>query len=230
MLVQSGTIDVIIIDSVAALVPKAELEGDMGDHHIGTQARLMSQALRKLTGSLGKGNKTVLIFINQIRHKIGVMFGSPETTSGGNALKFYCSARLDIRRIGQIKSGETILGNQIKVKVTKNKLAPPYREALFDIEFGKGISKYGELVDLGTKAKVIEKAGAWYSYNGEKLGQGREKVKLYFEQNPTIAEQIEKEIRAKLLSEASLADSVLGAEPAVEEEKEVAVEPTAVPA
>ncbi|PRP88709.1 recombinase A [Planoprotostelium fungivorum] len=197
--VQSNTTDVIVIDSVAALVPKAELEGNMGDSHVGLQARLMSQALRKLTGALGKSNRTMIIFINQIRHKIGVMFGSPETTTGGNALKFYASARVDVRRVQSIKVGENIIGNQVRAKVVKNKLAAPYREALFDIEFGKGLSKTGELVDLGVKSRVLEKSGAWLIYQGEKLANGREKTKQYLEENPVLAEKIEAEVRDRLL-------------------------------
>jgi len=208
-LVSSGTMDVIVIDSVAALVPKAELEGEMGAHHPGSQARLMSQALRKLTGNLSKTNKTILIFINQIRHKIGVMFGSPETTSGGNALKFYSSARLDIRRVGSLKNGEQVVGNHVRVKVVKNKLAPPFKETLFDIEFGKGISKV-ELVDLAVTTKVLEKSGAWYSYNGEKIAQGREKAKLYFEANPDVANAVEKVVREKLLSDPSITNLAVG--------------------
>jgi len=214
MLVQEGNIDVVVIDSVAALVTKAELDGHMGDHHIGSQARLMSQGLRKLTGSIGKSrtSKTILVFINQIRHKIGVMFGSPETTSGGTALKYYSSARLDIRRVTSIKNGEQVIGNQIKVKVIKNKLAPPYREAIFDIDFGKGISKNGELVDLGVKSKVLEKTGAWYSFKGEKIAQGREKAKFYFDQNPAVAAEIEADIRRKLLCEEEIGEFLGGIE------------------
>jgi len=195
LLVQDGSMDVIVIDSVSALVPRAELDGDMGSFQVGAQARLMSQALRKLTGSLGKASKTVLIFINQIRMKIGVMFGNPETTSGGNSLKFYASQRLDIRRTGSIKQGDAITGNQIKVKVVKNKLSPPYREAFFDIEFGKGISKSGELVDLAVKAKLLEKSGAWYFYNGNQIAQGREKTKTYFEENPSVAAELETQLK-----------------------------------
>jgi recombination protein RecA len=183
-----------VIDSVAALTPKAELEGEMGDHHVGLQSRLMSQALRKITGSVSKSN-TMVIFINQIRMKIGVMFGSPETTSGGNALKFYSSVRMDIRRIGAIKDKDQIVGNSTRVKVVKNKVAPPFKVVEFDLMYGKGISKTGELVDLGVKAGVVEKAGAWYAYKGEKMGQGREQAKVYLEQNPKVAEEVEKIIR-----------------------------------
>ena len=201
-LVRSGSISVLVIDSVAALTPRAELEGEMGDHHMGLQARLMSQALRKLTGSVSKTN-TMIIFINQIRMKIGVMFGSPETTAGGNALKFYSSVRLDIRRIGAIKDKEEIIGNQTRVKVVKNKVAPPFKVVEFDIMYGEGISKLGEVVDLAAKANIIEKAGAWYSYKGEKVGQGRENVKQYLKLNPKIAAEIEMAVRAnaKLISE-----------------------------
>ena len=193
-LIKSGSISVLVIDSVAALTPKAELEGEMGDHHVGLQSRLMSQALRKITGSVSKSN-TMVIFINQIRMKIGVMFGSPETTSGGNALKFYSSVRMDIRRIGAIKDKDEIIGNSTRVKVVKNKVAPPFKVVEFDLMYGKGISKTGELVDLGVKAGVVEKAGAWYAYKGEKIGQGRENAKIFLEQNPKAAEEIEKTIR-----------------------------------
>jgi recombination protein RecA len=201
-LVRSGSISVLVVDSVAALTPRAELEGEMGDHHMGLQARLMSQALRKLTGSVSKTN-TMIIFINQIRMKIGVMFGSPETTAGGNALKFYSSVRLDIRRIGAIKDKEEIIGNQTRVEVVKNKVAPPFKVVEFDIMYGEGISKLGEVVDLAAKANIIEKAGAWYSYKGEKVGQGRENVKQYLKLNPKIAAEIEMAVRtnAKLISE-----------------------------
>lgn len=193
-LVRSGSLDVLVIDSVAALVPRAELEGEMGDSHMGLQARLMSQALRKLTGSISKSG-TIVIFINQIRMKIGVMFGNPETTTGGNALKFYASVRLDIRRIGALKNGETIVGNQTKVKVVKNKLAPPFRVVEFDIMYGEGISKAGEILDLGVNANIIEKSGSWFSYNGERIGQGRENVRKFFKENPKVAAEIEKKIR-----------------------------------
>ena len=199
MLVRSGAVDIVVIDSVAALTPKAEIEGDMGDSHMGLQARLMSQALRKLTGNIKRSN-TLVIFINQIRMKIGVMFGSPETTTGGNALKFYSSVRLDIRRIGAIKKGDEIVGNETKVKVVKNKVAPPFKLAHFEILYGEGISHEGELIDLGVEHKLIEKAGAWYSYNGDKIGQGKEKVRIFLKENPDIANTIEQTLRAKLLT------------------------------
>ncbi|MAV48598.1 MAG: recombinase RecA [Pelagibacteraceae bacterium] len=201
-LVRSGAVSVLVVDSVAALTPRAELEGDMGDTHVGLQARLMSQALRKLTGSISKSN-TMVIFINQIRMKIGVMFGSPETTAGGNALKFYSSVRLDIRRIGAIKEKDEIIGNQTRVKVVKNKVAPPFKVVEFDIMYGEGISKMGELIDLGAKANIIEKSGAWYSYKGEKIGQGKENAKQYLKNNVNIAAEIEMAIRANagLISE-----------------------------
>jgi len=195
-LVKSGSISVIVIDSVAALTPKAEIEGDMGDHHVGLQSRLMSQALRKLTSSISNTN-TMMIFINQIRMKIGVMFGSPETTSGGNALKFYSSVRMDIRRIGAIKDKDVIIGNSTRVKVVKNKVSPPFKVVEFDLMYGKGISKVGELIDLGAKAEIVEKSGAWYAYKGEKIGQGRENAKIYLEQNPNVAAEIEMAIREK---------------------------------
>jgi len=195
-LIKSGSISVLVIDSVAALTPRAELEGEMGDHHVGLQSRLMSQALRKLTSAVAKTN-TMVIFINQIRMKIGVMFGNPETTSGGNALKFYSSVRLDIRRIGAIKDKDQIVGNSTRVKVVKNKVSPPFKVVEFDLMYGKGISKVGELIDLGAKANVVEKAGAWYAYKGEKIGQGRENAKIYLEQNPKVAAEIEMLIRTK---------------------------------
>ena len=196
-MVKSGGVDLVIVDSVAALVPKAELDGEMGDTHVGLQARLMSQALRKLTGTVAKTNCTV-IFINQIRMKIGVMFGSPETTTGGNALKFYASVRVDIRRTGSLKNKEEVIGNQTKVKVVKNKVAPPFRVVDVDIMYGQGISKFGEIIDLGVREEIVEKAGAWYSYEGEKIGQGKENAKIFLEENPEIAEKIEKQIREKL--------------------------------
>ncbi len=199
MLVRSGAVDVIVIDSVAALTPKAEIEGEMGDQHMGLQARLMSQALRKLTGNLKRSN-TLAIFINQIRMKIGVMFGSPETTTGGNALKFYSSVRLDIRRIGSIKKGDEVTGSETRVKVVKNKVAPPFRQAEFEIIYGEGISRLGEVVDFGVKIGLIEKSGAWYSYAGNRIGQGKENAKQYLQENPTIATELEAAIRAKLLS------------------------------
>jgi len=198
MLVRSGSIDVVVIDSVAALTPKAEIEGDMGDSHMGLQARLMSQALRKLTANIQRSN-TMVIFINQIRMKIGVMFGNPETTTGGNALKFYSSVRLDIRRIGAIKKGDEITGNETRVKVVKNKMAPPFKQAEFQILYGEGISREGEIIDLGVKHEFVEKSGAWYSYNGERIGQGKENVREFLKQNPDIAAEIEGKIRAKLL-------------------------------
>ncbi len=189
MLIRSGAIDIVVIDSVAALVPRAEIEGDMGDSHMGLQARLMSQALRKLTGGISK-TMTTLIFINQIRMKIGVVFGNPETTTGGNALKFYASVRLDIRRIGAIKDGQDIVGNRTRVKVVKNKIAPPFKEAEFDIMYGEGISKTGDLLDVGVNAEIIDKSGSWYSYNGERIGQGRENVKKFLNENPDIYDSI----------------------------------------
>jgi len=210
-LIKSGSISVIVVDSVAALTPRAELEGEMGDHHVGPQSRLMSQALRKLTGSIANTN-TMMIFINQIRMKIGVMFGNPETTSGGNALKFYSSVRMDIRRIGAIKDKEQIVGNSTRVKVVKNKVSPPFKVVEFDLMYGKGISKVGELIDLGAKADVVEKAGAWYAYKGEKIGQGRENAKIYLEQNPKIAAEIELAIRTK----AGLISKKIESNPAVE--------------
>lgn len=196
-LVRSGGVELLIVDSVAALVPKAEIEGEMGDSHMGLQARLMSQALRKLTGSISKTN-CMVIFINQIRMKIGVMFGNPETTTGGNALKFYASVRLDIRRIGSIKDKEEITGNQTRIKVVKNKVAPPFKIAEFDIMYNEGISKVGEIVDLGVKADIIEKAGSWFAYNGEKIGQGRENAKAFLRANPDIANTIEDQIRKNI--------------------------------
>ena len=194
-LVRSGAIDVLVVDSVAALTPRAEIEGEMGDSLPGLQARLMSQALRKLTASISKSN-CMVVFINQIRMKIGVMFGSPETTTGGNALKFYASVRLDIRRIGAIKEREEVVGNQTRVKVVKNKVAPPFKQVEFDIMYGEGISKVGELVDLGVTAGIVEKSGSWYSYNGERIGQGRENAKTFLKQNPDVAQAIEQAIRA----------------------------------
>jgi len=195
MLVRSGAVDLVIVDSVAALVPKAEIEGEMGDSHMGLQARLMSQALRKLTGTISKSGTTI-IFINQLRMKIGVMFGSPETTTGGNALKFYASIRLDIRRLAAIKNGEQIIGNRTRVKVVKNKVAPPFREVEFDIYYGQGIQKDGELIDIGADMGVIEKSGSWLSYNGQKIGQGRDNAKQFFAENPKILAEIEAKIRA----------------------------------
>jgi recombination protein RecA len=196
-LILSGALDVVVIDSVAALVPKAELEGEMGDSKMGLQARLMSQALRKLTATISKTN-TICIFINQLREKIGVMFGNPETTTGGNALKFYSSVRLDIRRMSQIKDGEEAVGNRVKVKVVKNKVAPPFRNAEFDIIFGEGISKVGEIIDMGVEMGIIQKSGSWFSYNTDKLGQGREAVKSLFKDNPQLADEVEAKIREKI--------------------------------
>ena len=196
-LVRSGSVDLIVVDSVAALTPKAELEGEMGDSLPGLQARLMSQALRKLTGTIKKSN-TMVIFINQIRMKIGVMFGSPETTTGGNALKFYASVRLDIRRIGSIKRGEEVVGNETKVKVVKNKVSPPFKEAEFDILYGEGISREGEIIDMGVIAKVVEKSGAWYAYNGEKIGQGKDNCREFLKENPALAVEIENKVRESL--------------------------------
>jgi recombination protein RecA len=199
ILVRSGAVDVVVIDSVAALVPKAEIEGDMGDSHVGLQARLMSQALRKLTANIKKSG-TLVIFINQIRMKIGVMFGNPETTTGGNALKFYASVRLDIRRIGAVKRGEEVVGSETRVKVVKNKVAPPFRQAEFEILYGEGSSREGELIELGVNHNLVEKSGAWYSYNGERIGQGKDNTRLYLKEHPEIATAIDAQLRAKLLN------------------------------
>jgi recombination protein RecA len=207
-LVRSGAVDVLVVDSVAALVPRAELEGEMGDTHVGLHARLMSQALRKLTGSVSRSN-TLLVFLNQIRLKIGVMFGNPETTTGGNALKFYASIRLEIRRIGSIKDRETTTGNQTRVKVVKNKMAPPFRQVDFDIMYGEGISKVGELIDLGVKAGIVEKSGAWFSCDSQRVGQGRENAKQFMRDNPAVAESVEKRIRDQA---AGLASTMLAGE------------------
>ncbi len=212
-LVRSGAIDVLVIDSVAALVPRAEIEGEMGDSHMGLQARLMSQALRKLTATISRSH-AVVIFINQIRMKIGVMFGNPETTTGGNALKFYASLRLDIRRIGAIKEGDTIIGGRTRVKVVKNKLAPPFKEAEFDLLYGKGISREGELVDLGSEMEIVEKSGAWYSFNGERIGQGRESAKEFLRQNPEAA----KELTARILEKNAIKSP--GSDPRAQEKRE----------
>ena len=206
MLVRSSAVDVIVIDSVAALTPKAEIEGEMGDSHVGLHARLMSQALRKLTANIKRSN-CMVVFINQIRMKIGVMFGSPETTTGGNALKFYCSVRLDIRRIGAIKKADEVLGNQTRVKVVKNKLAPPFRMAEFEILYGFGISREGELIDLGVNENIVNKSGAWYSYRGDRLGQGKENAREFLQSNPEVAATIEAEVRARLLPSAPQDDS-----------------------
>ena len=213
-LVRSGAIDVLVIDSVAALVPRAELEGEMGDSHVGLHARLMSQALRKLTGSVSKSN-TMLVFLNQIRLKIGVMFGNPETTTGGNALKFYASIRMEIRRVGAIKNGDQVVGNQTRVKVVKNKLAPPFRQVEFDIMYGEGISKVGELIDLGVKANVVEKSGAWYSVESQRIGQGRENAKQFLREHKDVAELVERKLREQ-------AGTVATAMLASEEEQEAA--------
>jgi recombination protein RecA len=214
MLVRSGSIDVVVVDSGAALTPKAEIEGDMGDSHMGLQARLMSQALRKLTGNIKRSN-TMVIFINQIRMKIGVMFGNPETTTGGNALKFYASVRLDIRRIGAIKKGDEILGNETRVKVVKNKMAPPFKKAEFQILYGEGISREAELIDLGVQHGFVEKSGAWYSYGSDRIGQGKDNVREFLKQNPDIAGEIEARLRAKLLGKD---------EPVVAEDEELEAE------
>ncbi len=213
-LVRSGAIDVLVVDSVAALVPKAELEGEMGDSHMGLQARLMSQALRKLTSTIARSN-TLVIFINQIRMKIGVMFGNPETTTGGNALKFYASVRIDIRSIGKIKDKEDIIGSQTRVKIVKNKVAPPFKVVDFDIMYGEGISKTGELVDLGVKANVIEKSGAWFSYNGDKIGQGRENAKIFLKEHPDLALEIENKIKADA---GHLSSEMIGGDAAIDDE------------
>ena len=217
MLVRSGAVDVIVVDSVAALTPKAEIEGEMGDSHMGLQARLMSQALRKLTGNIKRSNAMV-IFINQIRMKIGVMFGSPETTTGGNALKFYSSVRLDIRRIGAIKKGDEVIGNQTRVKVVKNKVAPPFKQAEFEILYGEGISREGEIIDLGVANGIVDKAGSWYSYGDDRIGQGKENVREYLKANPAMSEEIEARIRAALLP-----DTTAGAD-ADADDKEAAAE------
>ncbi len=201
MLVRSGAVDIVVVDSVAALTPKAEIEGDMGDSHVGLQARLMSQALRKLTGNIKRSN-TMVIFINQIRMKIGVMFGNPETTTGGNALKFYSSVRLDIRRIGAIKRGDEVVGNETRVKVVKNKVAPPFKQVEFDLLYGEGISREGEIIDLGVKEGIIDKSGAWYSYNGDRIGQGKDNARKFLKEHPEIAADIERQIRERLLPAA----------------------------
>ena len=195
-MVRSGAVDIVIVDSVAALVPKAEIDGDMGDSHVGLQARLMSQALRKLTSVISKSN-CIVIFINQLREKVGVMFGNPETTTGGRALKFYSSIRLDVRRIESLKQGGEVVGNRTRIKVVKNKIAPPFREAEFDIMFGQGISKEGDVLDLAANFGIVNKSGAWYAYNGEKIGQGRENAKIYLKENPAVCEEIESKVRAQ---------------------------------
>ena len=207
MLVRSGAVDLVVVDSVAALTPKAEIEGDMGDSHVGLQARLMSQALRKLTGNIKRSN-TLVVFINQIRMKIGVMFGSPETTTGGNALKFYSSVRLDIRRIGALKKGDEIIGNETRVKVVKNKVAPPFKQAVFDIMYNEGISRESELIELGVEHDIVEKTGAWYSYKGERLGQGKENVRQFLKDSPDIAQEIESLIREKVIPVSKTEDGI----------------------
>jgi recombination protein RecA len=220
MLVRSGAVDIVVVDSVAALTPKAEIEGEMGDMHVGLHARLMSQALRKLTGNIKRSN-TIVIFINQIRMKIGVMFGNPETTTGGNALKFYASVRLDIRRIGALKNGEEVIGNQTRVKVVKNKVAPPFREAEFEILYGAGISRNGEVIDIGVAQGFVEKSGSWYSYNGERVGQGKENARDFLIQNPEIANEIDRQIRERLLpKKASAAAAAAEAAEAADDAEE----------
>ena len=216
MLVRSGAVDIVVVDSVAALTPKAEIEGDMGDSHMGLHARLMSQALRKLTSNIKRSN-TLVIFINQIRMKIGVMFGNPETTTGGNALKFYASVRLDIRRIGAIKKGDEIVGNETRVKVVKNKMAPPFKKAEFEILYGEGISIEGELIDLGVKQGIVDKAGAWYSYNGDRIGQGKDNVRNFLKEHPEIAQDIDKQLRSKLLATAAPVSEEAETDEALEE-------------
>jgi recombination protein RecA len=206
MLVRSGAVDIVVVDSVAALTPKAEIEGEMGDSHVGLQARLMSQALRKLTGNIKRTNCTV-IFINQIRMKIGVMFGSPETTTGGNALKFYSSVRLDIRRIGALKRGDEVIGNETRVKVVKNKMAPPFRQAVFEILYGEGISREGELIELGVEHGLVKKSGAWYSYGDDRIGQGKDNVRQFLKDNPDMADEIDRLVREKLLPKAKAAET-----------------------
>ena len=216
MLVRSGAVDIVVVDSVAALTPKAEIEGAMGDSHMGLQARLMSQALRKLTANIQRSN-TMVVFINQIRMKIGVMFGSPETTTGGNALKFYSSVRLDIRRIGAIKKGDEVIGNQTRVKVVKNKVSPPFKQAEFEILYGQGISRYGEIIDLGVAHNIVDKAGSWYSYGDDRIGQGKENVREYLKTNPETAAEIEQKIRATLLPDTAVAPAADDAEAVAQE-------------
>lgn len=211
MLVRSGAVDVLIVDSVAALTPRAEIEGEMGDHHVGLQARLMSQALRKITGNIKNAN-CLVIFINQIRMKIGVMFGNPETTTGGNALKFYASVRLDIRRIGAVKEGEEVIGSETRVKVVKNKVAPPFKQAEFQILYGSGINRLGEVVDYGVKLGLIDKAGAWYSYQGNKIGQGKNNVMKFLQENPAVAQELEQKVRTELLATSALSLSPSGSD------------------
>ncbi|MEJ2480773.1 MAG: recombinase RecA, partial [Acidihalobacter sp.] len=209
MLVRSSAVDMVVVDSVAALTPKAEIEGEMGDSHVGLQARLMSQALRKLTANIKRSN-TLVIFINQIRMKIGVMFGNPETTTGGNALKFYSSVRLDIRRVGAIKKGDEVIGNETRVKVVKNKVAPPFRQAEFEILYGEGISREGELIELGVREGLVEKSGAWYSYNGERIGQGKDNVRNFLKEHPEMADEIDRTLRERLLPKRN--EEAVGAE------------------
>jgi recombination protein RecA len=213
MVVRSGAVDVVVVDSVAALTPKAEIEGEMGDSHVGLQARLMSQALRKMTGNI-KNSNTLVIFINQIRMKIGVMFGSPETTTGGNALKFYSSVRLDIRRIGAVKEGDEVIGNETRVKVVKNKVAPPFRQTEFQILYGQGINRMGEILDIGVQQGLVEKSGAWYSYKGDRIGQGRKNSADFLLENAEISDEIEVEIRRRLLPQPRTTDEVIIPEPA----------------
>jgi recombination protein RecA len=228
MLVRSAAVDVVVVDSVAALTPKAEIEGDMGDSHMGLQARLMSQALRKLTGNIKRSN-TMVIFINQIRMKIGVMFGSPETTTGGNALKFYASVRLDIRRIGAIKRGDEVIGNETRVKVVKNKVAPPFKQCEFQILYGEGSSREGELIDLGVKNGMVEKAGAWYSYNEERIGQGKDNVRTFLKEHPEIAEDLDKRLRLELLPKAKAKEDKTSDSEATDSNPEVEPELVEIP-
>jgi len=217
MLVRSGAVDVLVVDSVAALTPRAEIEGEMGDHHVGLQARLMSQALRKITGNIKNAN-CLVIFINQIRMKIGVMFGNPETTTGGNALKFYASVRLDIRRIGAVKEGEEVVGSETRVKVVKNKVAPPFKQAEFQILYGMGINRMGEVIDYGVKLGLVDKAGSWYSYQGNKIGQGKNNVMKFLQENPVVAQELEQKVRSELLQSSALSLSPNGADVADEVE------------
>jgi recombination protein RecA len=227
MLVRSGAVEVVVVDSVAALTPKAEIEGDMGDSHMGLQARLMSQALRKLTANIKRSN-TMVIFINQIRMKIGVMFGNPETTTGGNALKFYASVRLDIRRIGAIKRGDEVIGNETRVKVVKNKVAPPFKQCEFEILYGEGSSREGELIDLGVKHGMIEKAGAWYSYNEERIGQGKDNVRLFLKEHPEMAHEIDQRLRVELLPKPKASEALIDSE-ATDSNPEVEPEMVEIP-
>jgi recombination protein RecA len=219
MLVRSSAVDIVVVDSVAALTPKAEIEGEMGDSHVGLQARLMSQALRKLTANIQRTN-TLVLFINQIRMKIGVMFGSPETTTGGNALKFYCSCRLDIRRLGSIKKGDEVMGNETRVKVVKNKAAPPFKQAEFEILYGEGISREGELLDLGVKQGIVDKAGSWYSYNGDRIGQGKDNARNFLKENPETANEIERQLREQLLTKPGAGEEAAGDDQAEETDQD----------